>query len=443
MPLTLRIISVILAIMAARAYAVAALVRGTSEAETKALVETLPDDTEELTVDGPADCATLHAAAMRMTALRRIDLGSATIASRTIAPYTFAASTITEIILPSDIDVVGEGAFAACAALASAAPLENLDSIAPYAFAHCTALTTLAPAPRLRAIARAAFSGCRALTKLDRTPALQTVGPEAFLATGLSAADFSQSTALASIGDMAFAQCDALTTVTLPPGLTSLGRGAFMLCPALSTISGGEALTALPELMATASPALEATLPEGITAIGAYALSGVKSTSTLRLPASLKTVSDGAMERMTGLQTIDATALADVPATGLDVWDGVSQPDVRLIVSHDAYASFAAAPQWSLFRIEDASSSGIGNATAADGTLTFHFEGTTIIAESSGAEISAVEIFDTAGRPTATYRPGASLWRHDTAAWAAAPRIIVITLADGTRAARRIIPGNI
>ncbi|MGN0185078.1 MAG: leucine-rich repeat domain-containing protein, partial [Aristaeellaceae bacterium] len=57
---------------------------------------------------------------------------------------------------------------------------------------------------------------------------------------------------LTSIGDYAFYDCDALTSITLPDGLTSIGDYAFYDCDALTSI----------------------TLPDGLTSIGKYAFAG-------------------------------------------------------------------------------------------------------------------------------------------------------------------------
>lgn len=66
--------------------------------------------------------------------------------------------------------------------------------------------------------------------------------------SALKAIDLSQ-TKLTSIGDQAFALCDALTSIQLPQSLTKIGQWAFQHCFAVTSIE----------------------IPQGVTSIGEYA----------------------------------------------------------------------------------------------------------------------------------------------------------------------------
>ena len=50
---------------------------------------------------------------------------------------------------------------------------------------------------------------------------------------------------LTTIGDSAFASCDSLTTITLPDGLTTIGDGAFYDCDALTSVTLPDSLTSI------------------------------------------------------------------------------------------------------------------------------------------------------------------------------------------------------
>ncbi|WP_165045435.1 leucine-rich repeat domain-containing protein [Adlercreutzia sp. ZJ138] len=93
-----------------------------------------------------------------------------------------------------------------------------------------------------------AFKGCSSLDDVVRfeTPeTLVSVGARCF-ANCLTAeqADFSEFSALASIGEEVFADCTALKAVSLPDSVLKLGSGAFVNCSSLSSFTA-HGLTAL------------------------------------------------------------------------------------------------------------------------------------------------------------------------------------------------------
>ena len=91
--------------------------------------------------------------------------------------------------------------------------------------------------------------------------------------------------AVREIGDSAFFYCVALTTVTLPEGLTTIGDYAFGSCWSLTTI----------------------TLPEGLTSIGDSAFSGCGSLTTITLPIGLTTIGENPFRGCDLLAKIDVS----------------------------------------------------------------------------------------------------------------------------------------
>ena len=75
---------------------------------------------------------------------------------------------------------------------------------------------------------------------------------------------------LTSIGDSAFAQCDALISISLPQALQSIGARAFSLCSSLPSI----------------------TIPDSVTTIGSGAFYWCNSLSGINIPSSVKIIGD-------------------------------------------------------------------------------------------------------------------------------------------------------
>ena len=79
---------------------------------------------------------------------------------------------------------------------------------------------------------------------------------------------------LVKIASQAFSGCTALTSITLPEGVTSIEYQAFFECTGLTSI----------------------TLPEGVTSIGGYAFAGCALTSVI-LPESLSSIGTDGFDR--------------------------------------------------------------------------------------------------------------------------------------------------
>jgi len=203
-------------------------------------------------------------------------------------------SALTSITLPDGLKSIGNSAFSDCRGLTSITLPDGLTSIGDDAFSYCSGLTSITLPEGLTSIGDDAFFCCYKLyevyNKSDLTitagsrengevarfaknvytdsevvSKLKTVGDYVFYVDGeeielLAYIGEETSITLPSdyegknykIGDYAFYLCSALTSITLPEGLTTIGERAFSNCSALISI----------------------TLPEGVTSIGGDAFSG-------------------------------------------------------------------------------------------------------------------------------------------------------------------------
>ena len=93
----------------------------------------------------------------------------------------------------------------------------------------------------LTSIGDYAFRDCVALTSVDlSSTSLTSIGEYAFWdCYALTSVDLS-STSLTSIGNYAFWECEALTSVAFPASLTSIGNRAFRDCSALTNLTVDE-----------------------------------------------------------------------------------------------------------------------------------------------------------------------------------------------------------
>jgi hypothetical protein len=366
----------------------------------------------------------------KFSSLSCLDIHALAISPAEIPSYAFAAMPLTDVKLPDNITVIGEGAFAALHATSLVLPAQ-LDSIAPYAFAY-SKLTSLSIPANLTVIGKNAFGNCVSMANVDGGSGLVTLGDNAFKCTALGSIDLSASSRLRYVGCNAFEGCSELTSAIFPEeGNYTIGAGAFMGCQQLGNLVIAPQ-NQLAKLMLADSPGVElsSVLADGVRTIGAYALSGNQS-SYVTLPASLDSIAAHGMERMAIVDTIDVVSLTSVPALGDDVWNGIDKSKVVLETSNEMSDSFRAADQWCEFHISQPT--GIEGVESDIADIKLYFENKTLIVKSSIA-IADIDVVSLGGIVMARIAPNAVEASIDASHWLGKICIVAVTLTNGTKA---------
>ncbi len=121
-----------------------------------------------------------------------------------------SAPIISEVIFPTTLQSLGEGAFLGCLGLTNVTLPNSLEAVNNYMFAFCTNLTTVNLPTTIKTIGEFSFAGCEALETIN----LESVE---------------------TISDYAFTSCAALTNVSLTATKT-IGFGSFADCQNLESI---------------------------------------------------------------------------------------------------------------------------------------------------------------------------------------------------------------
>ena len=113
---------------------------------------------------------------------------------------------------------------------------------------------------------------------------------------------------ITSIDNNAFFGCQNLETVALPESLTTLDHDAFNSCHSLKTIKIPSGVTAIPDGCFGNCASLESvTIPEGVTTIGSEAFQYC-NLNALTLPESLETIGSYAFAGNHSLKSVNITA---------------------------------------------------------------------------------------------------------------------------------------
>lgn len=362
-----------------------------------------------------------------------------------IGDIAFAGSAIESLTLNSNITAMGSGAFSNCknlktitvntpvigsSAFADCTSLEkvtvSLDLAVPdHAFYRCTSLSTVTGSDKITSIAADAFALCSALKYFTFGPNLTSIGNEAFIASGLENVNLNGCPRLESIGDWAFAHDLSLQSASLGQA-RNLGRGLFFECPALSRFTFSETATELPDYALAKDTSInsENIFNHGVTYIGRHALSGLSHVVALTLPEDLSYMGDNAMEGMTSLKTL-TVAGESVPELGEDVWKGVDQSHVDLLVFRDVADDFRNAAQWQEFNIvgTDGIVSAVEEVDSA--ILRARFVGDILQVEYTGTEVEYFTLYELDGTAAAVVAPAGDSVSIDTADMAS--RIFILT----------------
>jgi len=128
-------------------------------------------------------------------------------------------TSLKSIVIPEGVTEIGNGAFYGCSSLESITLPQSLVKLGSSAFVS-TAISSITLPPNLTRLAGGTFWNCKKLTSI--------VFPEGFTEIGDSGE---------SGGSGAFRDCIALTSVTFPSTIRKIGTAAFSGCSALTTIA--------------------------------------------------------------------------------------------------------------------------------------------------------------------------------------------------------------
>ena len=141
-----------------------------------------------------------------------------------------------------------------------------------------------------------------------------------------------------TIGEFAFYECYALTSVTIPNSVATIRDCAFARCIYLTSI----------------------TIPNSVTTIGAFAFRDCTNLQKVNIGNSVKTIGIAAFENCTSITQISSEA-AVPPTCKYNVFSDVNKSKCKLIVPKNSLDAYKQAYQWKNFLLIEGSTTGITN----------------------------------------------------------------------------------
>ena len=248
----------------------------------------------------------------------------------------YRCTGLKSITIPDSVESIGASAFEGCSSLTSITIPSGVTSIANSTFHGCSGLTSIKIPDKVTSIEASAFSSCSGLTSIKIPDKVTEIGNNAFAGCG-GLTSIKIPSGVESIQNLTFLGCNGLTNITIPAGVTSIragafkdchylekvifeadskltciesvGRngisGAFQACIALTSITIPDGVTSIGAQTFYQCWKLESiTIPDGVTSIGLSAFNECKALTNITIPNSVTSIGNSAFNDCEKLTSI-------------------------------------------------------------------------------------------------------------------------------------------
>ena len=196
---------------------------------------------------------------------------------------------------------LNKSCFSGCTDLKTFTCGGTVEAIPDYAFYNCGKLETFT-AKGVKTVGASAFDQCGSLASFEFS-AVTDIGTYAFKKSGLQAVTLD--TENVTIGNNAFQECNALTTLTVNKGNVSIGDYAFQECNALATFTVNKGNVSIGEGAFQKNVALTSFSTTGSVTLNKSCFNGCTDLKTVTCDGTVGTIPDFAFWGCTALTSCD------------------------------------------------------------------------------------------------------------------------------------------
>ena len=369
--------------------------------------------------------------------------------------YVFAGASINELVLPSSLRKIGDGACMNTPLTAVTIP-EGVVTIGDYALRDCGGLTSITLPSTVKSVGKECFAGCASLESLTLDTTSITAIPERLLAGCTSLASVKWPESVNEIAPLAFdgsqilsvrtyadtrlhpfalAHADALNYAHIPSDDASRATGVLMNDANLEGMDYH--WSDIPEAaFAGVTGVYASQYMENAESVGSYAFYNT-ALDYLSLPEGLTSLGDAVFGNASGIARISVVNLKDnIPAVTGNTFAGLDRGEIMLVVDNRYIDQWKNAPEWGEFRVVP-QSEGVHD-VATDVFSIRYADGMVHLA--ADREITSVTVADEAGRTLATATPGVAQVSLPVAS--AGGRIVIVhtSFPDSSRTDKILLP---
>ena len=192
----------------------------------------------------------------------------------------YGCTVLTSITLPNRVTSIEDKAFSNCTGLITITLPNSVISIENYAFQNCTGLTSISIPNNVTSISSNAFDGCNNISVIYWSSSVSPECVTKYCKDKLVQFEFGD--CVTSIGNYAFRNCTALTSLTIPNSVTSIGYSAFSGCASFTSLI----------------------IPNSVTSISGYAFDGCTGLTSITIPNSVTSIGDDAFRGCNNISVI-------------------------------------------------------------------------------------------------------------------------------------------
>lgn len=180
----------------------------------------------------------------------------------------------------------------------------NTTEIGCRAFYHCSILKSITIPMSVTSIGGAAFYGCSSLETVSIPNSVTSIGISAFGDCG-SLKSVSIPNSVTSIEESTFIACSGLTSVTFPESVISIGDNAFQACNVLETVEFPNSLISIGcEAFKYCELLRSVTIPNSVTTIGQGAFSECTALKSVTIPSSVTSIENSVFSNCENLTSV-------------------------------------------------------------------------------------------------------------------------------------------
>lgn len=197
------------------------------------------------------------------------------------------------------------------------------------------------------AINHKAFADCNGLTSVTIPNSITYIGDRAFdNCKNLTSITIPNS--VTHIGSCAFYYCSGLTSVTLPNSLELIDACTFEGCSSLTSVTIPNSVTCIGEYAFQNSGLTSVSIPNSITSIKEHAFTGCSGLSSISIGNSVKSIGSVAFANCEKLSDVTCYATT-VPTAESDAFDNSNTNDASLYVPAESVNDYKSTTPWNLF----------------------------------------------------------------------------------------------
>lgn len=247
------------------------------------------------------------------------------------------------IVIPDNVPKIYQNTFYGCTSLTDVTFGKYLKEVHFNSFSNCPALKIVKIGPSITLIDDSVFAGCTALTDVEyagtiakwnsitidpgndyltratikhtytttsannvsvqyqysykASQGVTIVGFNASASCAITLPDSIEGYPVKIIGDSAFEDCDYLTSIVLPEGITCIGSSAFYNCSNLKYINISDEVTSIGSYAFAYCSSLEnVRIPDLVTEISSYAFKNASKLKNIAIPSSVKRIGISAFD---------------------------------------------------------------------------------------------------------------------------------------------------